>query len=208
MFQKHFIVLILLCQCSFADSIYQGYVCGSGGSCGPNSPVLNATVTATSLTTGSSYSNWNSGAYFSVSLPGNDCWKILVTAPGYLSYSLSMICLLDGYQSEAAYIFLTKKPTDISNDKLINLYETIPKLAIPSRSNHLAVIGFSLLHSDLVSVKIYNSSGREIATLVNKNFGPGSHSANWDTKNIAAGCYTVRMQVGTNSYVRSVPILR
>jgi hypothetical protein len=76
------------------------------------------------------------------------------------------------------------------------------------RSNHTVVISFSLFHSDQVTVRIYNLSGRETATLVNKNLASGSHSVNWDTKNIAAGCYTVRMQAGTNTYVRSIPIMR
>jgi hypothetical protein len=77
-----------------------------------------------------------------------------------------------------------------------------------SHFSHSVSIEFSLPHSDRVAVKIYNSSGREIATLVNKHFGSGAHRLTLDTRNIAAGCYFVRMQTGSNTYVRSIPIMR
>jgi ligand-binding sensor domain-containing protein len=78
----------------------------------------------------------------------------------------------------------------------------------PSRTNPNATIVFSLSHSNQVSVKVYNLSGREITTLVNRNLGSGSYSLSWDTRNMATGCYLVRMQAGSNAYIRSVPIFR
>ena len=76
--------------------------------------------------------------------------------------------------------------------------------------NHSATsnvsIEFTLFHSDQIAVKIYNLSGREITTLVNKKFGAGEHCLCWNTRNIAPGCYTIRMQAGANSYEKSLPI--
>jgi flagellar hook assembly protein FlgD len=80
------------------------------------------------------------------------------------------------------------------------------KINSSSRSNPNVSIEFSLSHSDWVSVKIYNLSGREITTLVNKNLDAGSHSISWNTRNLATGCYTVRMQAETNTFVKSIPI--
>jgi hypothetical protein len=76
------------------------------------------------------------------------------------------------------------------------------------QTNHSAIIVFSLPHSDRVTIKIYNLSGHEITTLFDKNIESGSHTLTWDTKNIPAGCYTVRMQVGEKMFVKSVPVFR
>jgi hypothetical protein len=69
-------------------------------------------------------------------------------------------------------------------------------------------IAFSLLHSEQVSVKVYNLSGYETASLVNKNFTAGSHCVKWGTKNNAPGCYIIRMNAGADSYVKSVSIYK
>jgi photosystem II stability/assembly factor-like uncharacterized protein len=86
--------------------------------------------------------------------------------------------------------------------------QTAFNLTIPTKSNHRLAINYSLFNSEPVSIKIYNLSGREIITIVNKNSGSGLHSFYWDTRNIATGCYTVRMQAGAATYVKSVPIVR
>ena len=80
------------------------------------------------------------------------------------------------------------------------------RIASPSHGNPVATIEFSLPYSDHVTVSIYNLSGHEIASLVNTNLGQGSHSIPWNTRNLAAGCYTVRLQAGANTCVKSVPI--
>jgi hypothetical protein len=75
-------------------------------------------------------------------------------------------------------------------------------------SNPNISIEFYIPHSDKVSIKIYSLSGHEIASLVNKNFGSGTHSISWNTRNLAAGCYTIKLQSGTNTYVKSIPIMK
>ena len=82
------------------------------------------------------------------------------------------------------------------------------KLTVPTRSNRNAAVSFSLPRSEPVTIAIYNSSGYEIATLVSKNLGSGSHSFYWDTRTMASGYYTVRIQGGLNTFVKSVLIFR
>ena len=82
------------------------------------------------------------------------------------------------------------------------------KLNSPNRFNHNVAISFSLLRSEQVTVKIYNLSGLEIATLVNKNLGTGSYRFFWDTRTMATGCYAVRMQAGVNTQVKNIPLFR
>jgi hypothetical protein len=69
-------------------------------------------------------------------------------------------------------------------------------------------LDFFLPHSDPVTVKIYNPSGHEIASLVSKYFESGQHSLTWNTRNVAAGCYIVKMQTGAMTLVKSLLLLR
>jgi hypothetical protein len=82
------------------------------------------------------------------------------------------------------------------------------RISSPGHGGSDAIIEFSLPHSDRVTVAIYNLSGHQIASLVNQNLGQGGHSIPWNTRNLAAGRYTVRMQAGANTYVKSISIFR
>jgi ligand-binding sensor domain-containing protein len=82
------------------------------------------------------------------------------------------------------------------------------KVLTPSLANSNATIEFSLPSADHISLSVYNLAGHEIASLINQNLASGRHSISWNTRNIAAGCYSVRLRVGANTFVRSVPIVR
>lgn len=69
-------------------------------------------------------------------------------------------------------------------------------------------IEFYLPHSDQVAVQIFDLFGREIATLVHGDLGAGWHSLLWNTKNLAAGCYAVKVRLGPNIYVKKIPVDR
>jgi hypothetical protein len=77
----------------------------------------------------------------------------------------------------------------------------------PSRAHPIVAVEFSLSHSDQAVVTVYDPSGRGI-TLVNKYLGSGTHAISWDTRNSASGCYTVRIQAGSDVCVKSIPIFR
>jgi hypothetical protein len=81
-------------------------------------------------------------------------------------------------------------------------------LSAPSQTQHNLAVDFSLPSSSPVNISIFNLSGHQVASLVNKNLGSGSYTYLLDTKNLAAGYYSVRMQAGTNTYVKNVPIVR
>ena len=82
------------------------------------------------------------------------------------------------------------------------------KPAVSLQSNRNSIISFFLSNSQPVSVKLYNASGAEIASLVNENLGSGLHSIDLSNRNISAGCYAVRIHTGASSFVRSISIVR
>jgi hypothetical protein len=76
------------------------------------------------------------------------------------------------------------------------------------RNDSKVLLEFFLSNPGYANLTVYDITGREIATLVNKNLCPGTHRFVWDTRNVAAGCYTARMQTGSNTSSRSIPIFR
>ena len=49
----------------------------------------------------------------------------------------------------------------------------------------------------LVTLKVYNVLGREVATLVSDNLSAGIHQVKWNASNLASGVYLYRLKAGT-----------
>lgn len=69
-------------------------------------------------------------------------------------------------------------------------------------------IAFSLPRSSPVKLNIYNLSGHLISTLCDRPMAAGTHRISWDTRGLAAGCYIVKLQAGTITQTKSVPLFR
>jgi hypothetical protein len=76
---------------------------------------------------------------------------------------------------------------------------TTIKYSIPSGSNH---------EMGIVSLKIYDLLGREIATLVNENKAPGIYEIQFDGSNLSSGVYFYRLEHGRNSQVKKLILLK
>ncbi len=73
----------------------------------------------------------------------------------------------------------------------------------PNPFNPNTEIRFSIPASGYVELKIYDILGREINSLVNKNFAAGSYSINWDGRDnagnsVPTGMYVYRISIQTN----------
>ena len=77
----------------------------------------------------------------------------------------------------------------------------------PNPFNPSTQIGFRLPRSEHVELKIYNSLGQEIRTLVNRQYAAGAHTVMWNGTNefgqqVASGTYFYKIQAG--SFTRSM----
>jgi hypothetical protein len=82
------------------------------------------------------------------------------------------------------------------------------KIRSVRRGNHDVRIAFSLPCKDRATVKIFDLSGREIASLADQRLDPGSYSLTWDTRNVAKGCYLLRICAGSNTATQSIAVFR
>ncbi|RJP64326.1 MAG: T9SS C-terminal target domain-containing protein [Ignavibacteriales bacterium] len=66
----------------------------------------------------------------------------------------------------------------------------------PNPFNPTTSIRFSVLETGLVTLKIYNTLGQEIATLVNETKAPGVYNVDFDASNLTSGTYIYKVTAG------------
>ena len=78
----------------------------------------------------------------------------------------------------------------------------------PNPFNPLTTIEFTLPKSEIVTLKVYNILGEEIATLVNKKLHSGNYTYNFDGSNLASGVYLYRIEAGEFQDVKKMILLK
>jgi L-ascorbate metabolism protein UlaG (beta-lactamase superfamily) len=64
----------------------------------------------------------------------------------------------------------------------------------PNPFNPNTHIGFRIADFGFVSLKVYDITGREVATLISENLTSGSYKYRWDAKGLANGVYFYRLE--------------
>ena len=144
----------------------------SNGNIGSCSMVGNATPTVTtpSLTVTTQILITSSVNFISTNA------SITVTSP---TITISDVCPLTSVPSESSVPLQFKLLQNYPNP--FNSTTTIPFL-LPQRTN--------------VTLKVYDVFGREIATLINKEFDAGEHSIQFNANDLPTGVYFYRLQAG------------
>ena len=93
----------------------------------------------------------------------------------------------------SAIWFFTSVVTNISTNgeipKEFRLYNNYPNPFNPTTN-----IKFSIPTQGFVTLKVFNSLGKEVATLVNENMSVGTYEVNFDAGSITSGVYFYRLQ--------------
>jgi hypothetical protein len=76
----------------------------------------------------------------------------------------------------------------------------------PNPFNPVTKIEFNIPHESKVTLKIYDTLGREVAVLVNENLSSGRHSADFRAENLAAGVYVYTL-ISDKNYLSKKMIL-
>lgn len=83
------------------------------------------------------------------------------------------------------------EPVASSLPTVFELYQNYPNPFNPTTK-----IKFDIPKAGFVSLKVYDISGREIATLVNSNLEPSRYEVDWNGSQFASGVYFFRIQAG------------
>ncbi len=66
----------------------------------------------------------------------------------------------------------------------------------PNPFNPSTEIQYQVSTTDVVKLKVFDTQGREVATLVDKEHTPGTYKVSWDAKGLASGTYFYGLEVG------------
>jgi len=78
----------------------------------------------------------------------------------------------------------------------------------PNPFNPTTAASYELRYASHVSLRIYNTAGRLVATLVNGWRGAGPHEVTFDGSGLPSGVYLVRLEAGEASQVQKVVLLK
>ena len=78
----------------------------------------------------------------------------------------------------------------------------------PNPFNPSTNINFNLPESGLLTLKVYNLLGQEIAELVNGRMVSGSHSINFDASGLSSGVYIYRLQAGNEVQTKKMMLIK
>ena len=80
--------------------------------------------------------------------------------------------------------------------------------AYPNPFNPTTTLRYDVARNGLVSLKVFNVMGQEVATLVNRQVRAGSYTATFDASTLSSGVYFVRMQADGFNAVRKVMLMK
>ena len=78
----------------------------------------------------------------------------------------------------------------------------------PNPFNSTTMIHYQLPEPAHVIIKIMNSLGKEVATLVNRSQNSGVYTIQWQANNQASGIYFISIEAGSFSQIRKMVLLR
>ena len=82
------------------------------------------------------------------------------------------------------------------------------KQNFPNPFNPSTQINFSIPKNSNISLKVYDSNGSEIATLVNGNKAAGNYQVNFDASKYASGIYYYTITAGSFTYTRKMILMK
>jgi hypothetical protein len=95
---------------------------------------------------------------------------------------------------DAGVFYLAEGPTSIDNSDTLTLSNFVMLQNYPNPFNSSCTIKYSIPKSSQILLKIFNTLGQEIETLVNEEKPIGTYELNWNAANLPSGVYFFRLQ--------------
>jgi hypothetical protein len=77
----------------------------------------------------------------------------------------------------------------------------------PNPFNPVTTIQYRIAKTQLVSLRVFDLLGRDVATLVNEVKEPGTYSVQWDATGLATGVYLYQLRTGNFADTRRLVLL-
>jgi 2',3'-cyclic-nucleotide 2'-phosphodiesterase (5'-nucleotidase family) len=105
---------------------------------------------------------------------------------------------------------------DLEEEEEIAEEQTVPETVFapvlsqsyPNPFNPSTTISYTLPVNGIVMLKIYNSLGQEVVTLINGQSTAGTHEVVWDASKFASGVYFYRLQTASYTETKKMYLLK
>ena len=104
--------------------------------------------------------------------------------------------------SEKAYALVT----DVEDLEIPTVYAL--EQNYPNPFNPSTVINFSLPESGLVTLKVFNILGEEVATLINEMRSVGNYEVSFDASHLTTGMYIYRIESGEFTSIKKMLLVK
>ncbi len=145
-----------------------------------------------SINNGDTWTQINSG------LTNHDVGSLAINPDGYI---------FAGIWNEGIYRSTQSTITNINETDQV-IHSLVLKQNYPNPFNPNTTIEFSLPKTEFITLKIYNTLGQEVATLISKKMTPGNHKYTWDASTFASGVYYYRVEAGEYVKIKKLILLR
>jgi len=79
---------------------------------------------------------------------------------------------------------------------------------IPNPLSAFTTFEIGITNVAYVSLKIYNTKGEQVATVLSDEMAPGTYTVSWTPENLESGVYYVQLNAGMNSKTKKLVIIR
>ena len=126
------------------------------------------------------------------------------TTPVSGTYGPYLVAKLNGGKEVVLDNLLLPFVTDVKKEKdfVPNKFELYQNY--PNPFNPTTVISYSIPQSGVVTLKVFDTLGREIATLINKEQKSGKYNISWEANNFPSGIYFYNIRVGSFSETKKM----
>ena len=134
---------------------------------------------------------------------------------GYFNETLltnQLVLDYDGDGQPDTSITLTQNIITSTQDLIMNTAQIPDDYKLlqnhPNPFNPITVISYSLPCNSFIQLKIFNTLGKEIVTLINEEKPSGTYELTWNAENLPSGVYFYRLQAGDFVQTRKMILLK
>jgi hypothetical protein len=98
--------------------------------------------------------------------------------------------------------------TDVSENSNSRINSPFLMQNYPNPFNPVTTINYQISETSLVTLKIYDTLGREITTLVNKQLSPGNYSVKFNGSSLPSGLYLYKLTTANYTSTRKLILLK
>lgn len=133
------------------------------------------------------------------------------TKPRALAFSNDGLTAYVGCFGAATYPSLEKftfGPTSVEPDPSVIPVAFTLSQNYPNPFNPSTEIKFTLTTSGFTTLKVYNTLGQELATLVNENLNVGGYTSHFDATNLSSGTYIYRLTTNGQTMSKKMVLMK